>query len=81
MRIKESSGWFAACGCVLEAAGLLSDGAFKLFVYICLTCDRQTGSLACLRKLCAGNSGLERKTKKRRDDIVLKSEKRFRDLS
>ena len=45
MKIKESSSWFAASGCMLEAACLLSDGAFKLFVYICLTCDRQTGRL------------------------------------
>ena len=45
MKIKESSGWFAASACVLEAAYLLSDGAFKLFVYICLTADRATGRL------------------------------------
>jgi len=45
MKIKQSSGWFAASRCVLEAAFLLSDGAFKLFVYICLTADRATGRL------------------------------------
>ena len=46
MKIKESSGWFAASACMLEAAYLLSDGAFKLFVYICLTADRATGRLS-----------------------------------
>ena len=45
MKIKQSSGWFAASSCMLEAAFLLSDGAFKLFVYICLTADRATGRL------------------------------------
>jgi len=45
MKIKESSGWFPASGCMIEAALLLSDGAFKLFVYICLTADRETGRL------------------------------------
>ena len=35
---------------------------------------------ACLRKLCAGNSGFERKKKKRRDDIVLKLEEKLRDV-
>jgi hypothetical protein len=45
MKIKESSGWSVTSGCMLEAAFLLSDGAFKLFVYICLTADRETGRL------------------------------------
>jgi len=45
MKIKQSSGWFAASGCLLEAAFLLSDGAFKMFVYICLTANRATGRL------------------------------------
>src|ERR1051325_11312403 len=45
MKIKQSSGWFAASRCVLEAAFLLSDGVFKVFVYICLTADRATGRL------------------------------------
>ncbi len=45
MKIKETSRWFAANGSMLEAAFLLSDGAFKLFVYICLTADRETGRL------------------------------------
>lgn len=49
MRIKEPSGWFAAGARMLEAAYLLSDGAFKLFVYICLTADRATGRLQVTR--------------------------------
>ena len=45
MKIKEPSQWFAAKACMLQAAYVLSDGAFKLFVYICLTADRETGRL------------------------------------
>jgi hypothetical protein len=45
MKIKQGSGWFPASRCMLEAAYFLSDGAFKLFVYICLTADRATGRL------------------------------------
>lgn len=41
--LKESSGWFAAGNSFRKALSLLSDGAFKLFSYICLEADRRTG--------------------------------------
>ena len=45
MRLKESSGWFAAGPRMMAALRQLSDGAFRLFVYIALTADRATGCL------------------------------------
>lgn len=42
--LKEPSGWFAAGGSFRRALATLSDGAFKLFAYICLEANRQTGS-------------------------------------
>jgi len=45
MKLKDSTGWFAADRRMLQALYLLSDGAFKLFVYISLTADRTTGRL------------------------------------
>lgn len=43
MTLKESSGWFAAGHSFRRALPLLSDGAFKMFAYICLEADRRTG--------------------------------------
>ena len=45
MKLKDSTGWFAADRRMLQALHLLSDGAFKLFVYISLVADRSTGRL------------------------------------
>jgi hypothetical protein len=41
--LKEPFGWFAAGGSFRRALATLSDGAFKLFAYICLEADRRTG--------------------------------------
>jgi hypothetical protein len=41
--LKEPSGWFAAGTSFRRALAALSDGAFKLFAYICLQADRRTG--------------------------------------
>jgi hypothetical protein len=41
--LKEPSGWFAAGTSFRRALRTLSDGAFKLFAYLCLEADRQTG--------------------------------------
>jgi hypothetical protein len=41
--LKESAGWFAAGNSFRRALPLLSDGAFKMFAYICLEADRRTG--------------------------------------
>jgi hypothetical protein len=43
--LKNASGWFAAGVEVQRAATLLSDAAFKLFVWVCLHADRQSGIL------------------------------------
>jgi hypothetical protein len=44
MQLK-SPGWFAAGAQVQRAATLLSDGGFKLFVWLCLHAARDRGSL------------------------------------
>jgi hypothetical protein len=43
LNLKQPTGWFAAGDSFRKALGVLSDGAFKLFVYLCLEADRQTG--------------------------------------
>ncbi len=43
LSLKEPAGWFAAGSAFRSAMALLSDGAFKLFAYICLEADRRTG--------------------------------------
>lgn len=42
-RLKQPAGWFAAGREVSRALPLLSDGAFKLYIHLCLTADRSTG--------------------------------------
>jgi hypothetical protein len=43
--LKHPTGWFAA-GCeVARAMTLLSDGAFKVYMHVCLTADRSTGRM------------------------------------
>jgi len=43
--LKQPTGWFAAGREFAQAIPLLSDGAFKLYVYVCLRADRRTGCL------------------------------------
>ena len=43
LRMKESTGWFPAGATFGKALLTLSDGAFKLFAYLCLAADRRTG--------------------------------------
>src|SRR5215469_1908169 len=45
MRLKSAFGWFAAGRETEEALQLLSDRAFRLFMWICLRADRRAGSL------------------------------------
>jgi len=55
IQLKPLKGWFAAGESVQRAIGLLSDGAFKLFVYVCLQARRDTGRLeATQSSLAAG---------------------------
>jgi hypothetical protein len=43
--LKSPKGWFAAGAEVQKAMAVLSDGAFKLFVYLCLNAQRAAGVL------------------------------------
>src|SRR5260370_15841127 len=45
LRLKQPTGWFAAGREVAQALRLLSDGAFKLFMWICLNADRGLGAI------------------------------------
>ena len=45
-KLKHPSGWFAAGREVSRALGLLSDGAFRLYIYLCLNADRRTGQMS-----------------------------------
>ena len=45
LRLKNTRNWFAAGIEVQQALEILSDGAFKVFVYICLNAERKTGIL------------------------------------
>lgn len=56
--LKNRKGWFAAGREVARALPLLSDGAFKLYVYICLHANRATG------RLVAGHDDLARALRK-----------------
>jgi hypothetical protein len=43
--LKQPTGWFAAGREFAQALTLLSDGAFKLYVHVCLKANRHTGRL------------------------------------
>ena len=43
--LKHPAGWFAAGHQMAQALSLLSDGAFRLFVYVCLNADRGSGQM------------------------------------
>jgi hypothetical protein len=45
LTLKNPKGWFAAGAEVQQTMTLLSDGAFKLFVYLCLNARRDSGVL------------------------------------
>ena len=44
--LKQPTGWFAAGREVAQAMTLLSDGAFKLYLHLCLQAERHTGRVA-----------------------------------
>jgi len=50
LSLKEPTGWFAAGNSFRKALALLSDGAFRLFAYLCLEADRRTGRLRATHK-------------------------------
>lgn len=43
--LKNPTGWFAAGREVSRAMAVLSDGAFKVYMHVCLTADRSTGRM------------------------------------
>ena len=43
LTLKEPTGWFAAGDSFQRALKVLSDGAFKLFAFLCLEADRRSG--------------------------------------
>lgn len=44
--LKQPTGWFAAGREFAQAMTLVSDGAFKLYVHVCLSANRRTGCLS-----------------------------------
>ncbi len=44
--LKQPTGWFAAGREFAEAMTLVTDGAFRLYVHVCLTANRRTGCLS-----------------------------------
>jgi hypothetical protein len=63
LQLKRPSGWFAAGREIQQAATLLSDGAFKLFLWVCLHAGRASGNLR------ASASDLARALRKTESDI------------
>ena len=59
-QLKQPRGWFAAGEGFRQALGLLSDGAFKLFAWICLHAERPSGELAFERAALARSLGKSR---------------------
>lgn len=55
--LKQTSGWFAAGREVQRALTLLSDPAFKLFIWLCLHAERSTGALCIPPSELAGALG------------------------
>lgn len=45
LRLKNARNWFAAGIEAQQALEVLTDGAFKVFIYICLNAERETGIL------------------------------------
>jgi hypothetical protein len=43
LSLKQTTGWFPAGDTFRKALAILSDGAFRLFAYLCLEADRRTG--------------------------------------
>jgi len=50
LSLKEATGWFAAGDAFRKALASLSDGAFRLFAYLCLEADRPSGRFRATHK-------------------------------
>ncbi len=62
LRLKKANGWFPAGDGFLQAMKVLSDGPFKLFVFLCLNADRQTASCQSSYERLANGIGKSRHT-------------------
>ena len=58
--MKRDSGWFAAGEGFERALERLSDGAFKVFAYVCLHAERSSGRMAFDRTELARSVGKSR---------------------
>jgi hypothetical protein len=63
-KLKNPTGWFAAGREVVRASGVLSDGAFRLYMHLCLSADRSTG------RLRARHADLAKTLRKSRRSVV-----------
>ena len=63
-KLKHPTGWFAAGREVARALRMLSDGAFKMYIHLCLTADRSTGRIA------AGHAELVKALGKSRRSVI-----------
>lgn len=50
LSLKQTTGWFPAGDTFRKALASLSDGAFRLFAYLCLQADRRTGRIQTTHK-------------------------------
>ena len=57
LRVKQTTGWFPAGDSFRKALAILSDGAFRLFAYLCFEADRRTGRFQATHKELAGALG------------------------
>lgn len=55
LTLKNPKGWFAAGAEVAQALMILSDVAFKLYIYLCLNARRDTGVVHCTQTDLAKN--------------------------
>jgi hypothetical protein len=72
LRLKHPTGWFAAGREVSRALPLLSDGAFRLYIHLCLTADRSSGQVQ------ADHADLAKALGKSRRSVVVYLEERRR---
>jgi hypothetical protein len=57
LSLKQKSGWFPAGDTFRQALAILSDGAFRLFTYLCIEADRRTGRFKATHKELASVLG------------------------
>jgi len=57
MNIKQERGWFPAGNEMLRAFDILSDGAFRLYFYLCLHSSRATAKFSSTQTLLAASVG------------------------